>query len=131
MNTAAIVSLVTGIIGLITQLLPLFQGAGNSTAIGGVVNKSLDLIGQIVPLVGSKDSAGIQALIKTLQDMAPLVTDQIGVTYQGIKNIIASIGKHPASTEEQLATLRAFDKRVDDAWNTIEGQLDPDAPGAA
>ena len=131
MNTATIISLVTGIIGLITQLLPLFQGAANSTAVGWVVNKSLDLIGQIVPLVGAKDSAAIQALIKTLQEMAPLITDQIGVTYQGAKNIIASLSAHPATLEEQLATLSALDKQVDDAWDAIEGQLDPDAPTAA
>ncbi|HEY6022167.1 MAG TPA: hypothetical protein VIY48_20565 [Candidatus Paceibacterota bacterium] len=97
------------------------------TAVGSV----LGLITQILPLVGVKNADAIGGIIKTLTDMAPLITDQIGATYTGVKNIIASIGAHPATTEEQLASLKAFDKQVDDAWDAIEGQLDPDNPANA
>jgi hypothetical protein len=95
------------------------------TAVGGVLN----LITMVLPLVGVKNSAAIGGIVKTLTDIAPLVTNQIGVTYTGVKNIIASIGDHPATTEEQLASLDAFDKLVDDAWDKVESKLDPDLPG--
>lgn len=104
----------------------------NATAIVTAVSGVLGLITQILPLVGVKNSEAIGGIVKTLTDIAPLVTDQIGATYIGVKNIIDSIGSHPATTEEQLAALAAFSKTVDDAWDAIEGQLDPDAqPPAA
>jgi len=95
------------------------------TAVGGV----LSLITQILPLVGVKNSDAIGAIVKTLTELAPLVTSQIGSTYTGIKNIIDAVGSHPATTAEQLAALDAFDKQVDDAWDKVEAQLDPDLPG--
>ena len=93
------------------------------TAVSGV----LGLITQILPLVGVKNSAAIGGIVKTLTDIAPLVTNQIGSTFTGVKNIIAAVGAHPATTADQLIALDAFDKQVDDAWNAIEAQLDPDA----
>lgn len=97
------------------------------TAVSGVIS----LINTVLPLIGVKDSNGIGAIVKTLTDIAPLVTSQIGSTFTGVKNIIQSIGEHPATTADQMIALKAFDKQVDDAWDAIEAQLDPDAPGAA
>lgn len=96
------------------------------TAVGGV----LSLINTVLPLIhptapGASDKIG--AVVDTLTKIAPLVTDQIGTVYTGVKNIIASVGSHPAATADQLASLKAFDKQVDDAWNAIEAKLDPDA----
>lgn len=99
----------------------------NPTTIITVVGSVLSLITQILPLVGVKNSDAIGNIIKTVTDLAPLITDQIGATYTGVKNIIASIGEHPATTAEQLAALKAFDKQVDEAWDAIEAQIDPDA----
>jgi len=93
------------------------------TAVGGV----LSLITQILPLVGVKNTDAIGAIVKTLTDIAPLITNQIGATYTGVKNIIDSVGAHPATTADQMIALKAFDKMVDDAWDAIEGQIDPDA----
>lgn len=97
------------------------------TAVGSVFG----LITQILPLVGVKNTEAIGSIVKTLTDVAPLVTSQVSVTYTGVKNIIASVGAHPATTAEQLASLMEFNKQVDDAWNAIEAQLDPDAPVVA
>lgn len=102
----------------------------NPTLIVTAVSAVVGLIGQLLPLIGGSNSAAIGGIIKTLTDIAPLVTDQIGATYTGVKNIINSIGSHPATTADQLVALAAFDKQVDDAWDAIEGQLDPDAPTA-
>lgn len=95
------------------------------TAVSGI----LGLITQILPLVGVKNTDAIGAIVKTLTDISPLVTSQIGSTYTGIKNIIDAVGSHPATTADQMIALKAFDKMVDDAWDAIEGQLDPDVPG--
>lgn len=131
MDVSAIIGIITGVVGLVTQMVPLLKGIAGAGAVSPVITNALDLVGKIVPLIGGKDTAVIGDVIKTLQDMAPLITDQIGATYTGVKNIIASLREHPASTEEQLASLDAFDKQVDAAWDAIEGQIDPDAPGAA
>lgn len=99
----------------------------NQETIVNTVNTVVDLIQKFLPLVRKGDSGSIDKIIDTLQAIAPLAIDQIGVTYTGIKNIIAAIGKNKATTAEQLASLKAFSKQIDDAWNSIERQLDPDA----
>ena len=102
----------------------------NPTLIVTAVTSVLSLVAQFLPLIGGSNSAAIGGILKTLTDLAPLITDQIGSTYTGVKNIIDSIGSHPATTADQLVALAAFDKQVDNAWNAIEGQLDPDTPTA-
>lgn len=95
------------------------------------ISSVVDLIQSFLPLIPQTSAAApiINTVIDTLQDVAPLVVDQISVTYTGVKNIIASLSDNPGTTEEQLARLREFDAQVDAAWDAIEGQLDPDAPG--
>lgn len=100
------------------------------TLIIGAVSGVISLINTVLPLIhkstpGASDKIG--TVIDTIVKLEPLVTDQVGTLYTGIKNIIASVGAHPATTADQMATLRAFDKQVDDAWSAIENQLDPDA----
>jgi hypothetical protein len=99
----------------------------NSTDIVNTVNTVVDLVQKFLPLIHKDDSGTIDKVIDTLQTMAPLVVDQVGVTFTGVKNIIASVGNHPATKAEQLAALMAFNKQVDDAWAEIEAKLDPDA----
>lgn len=103
MDPTLIISAVSGVISLINTVLPL-------------IHKSTP---------GASDKIG--TVVDTLVKLEPLVTDQVGTLYTGIKNIIASVSKHPATTADQMAALKAFDKQVDDAWNAIESQLDPDA----
>lgn len=105
----------------------------NPTMIVSVINGVLGLASAIIPLIpnNSSGSTSIGGVIKTITDLAPLVTDQVGTVYTGVKNIIDSIGSHPATTANQLAALMEFDKQVDDAWSAIEAQIDPDAPSAA
>lgn len=95
------------------------------TAVGGV----LSLINTVLPLIhkGSAGTSQMGQVISTLTAVAPLVTDQVGTVFTGVKNVIASIGSHPATSADQMAALQAFDKTVDDAWNAIEAKLDPDA----
>ena len=95
-------------------------------AIVGVVNTVVDLVQKFLPLIHEDDSGSIDKIIDTVQSMAPLITDQISDTYTGVKNIIDSIGEHPATTEQQLAALDAFSQKVDAAWDAIEAKFDPD-----
>jgi hypothetical protein len=99
----------------------------NEAVIKGI-NSAIDLIQNFLPLVPVVGPASplINKIIDTLQDIAPLIEDQVGVSIEGIKNIIKSLSKNPGTSAEQLATLQALDKRVDDAWDAIEGELDPD-----
>jgi hypothetical protein len=94
------------------------------TAIGGVVS----LINTVLPLIhkGPAGSVAMGGVVNTLTAIAPLVVDQVGVVITGVKNVVASVGSHPATTDAQRASLAAFDKQVDDAWDAIEFQLDPD-----
>ena len=100
-------------------------------AIVGVVNKVVDLVQKFLPLVHKDDSGSIDKIIDTVQELSPLVVDQIGDTYTGIKNIIDSVGEHPATTQEQLAALDAFSRKVDAAWDAVKDKFDPDAPKGA
>jgi len=101
----------------------------NAESIVGIVNNVVDMAQRFLPLIHKGDTKSIDTIIDTIQSMAPLITDQIGDTYTGVKNIIDAVGSHPATTEDQLASLAAFSAKVDADWNAIEGKLDPDSPG--
>jgi hypothetical protein len=104
----------------------------NPATIVAIINGVLSVAGAVIPLIpASGGSASMGKLLEMLTGLAPLITDQVGVVYTGVKNIIASMGSHPATTAAQLEALAAFDKQVDDAWNAIEKQLDPDTPASA
>lgn len=99
----------------------------NTLTIVNTVNTVVDLIQKFLPMIHKSDTGTIDKVIDTLQAIAPLAIDQAAVTYTGVKNIIASVGSHPATTEEQIARLKEFNKQVDDAWAEVEKKLDPDA----
>jgi phage-related protein len=102
----------------------------DAKAIVSVVNNVVDLVQKFLPLIHKDDSGSIDKVIDTVQSMAPLITDQIGDTYTGVKNIIDSIGNHPATTAEQILALRTFSNKVDADWDAIAAKFDPDATGA-
>jgi len=93
------------------------------------VTAVLALIEQILPLLtkGGQAVTIITSIINTLVKFMPLIVDEVSTVYQSVKNIIAALSANPASTEDQMKTLQTLDKQVDDAWDAIESQLDPDA----
>lgn len=95
-------------------------------AIVNTINSVVDLVQKFLPLIHKDNSGLVDQVIDTLQSVAPLAIDQAEVTYTGFKNILAAV-QHKATTAEQLAALKELNKRVDDKWNAIERQLDPDA----
>lgn len=101
--------------------------------ISAAVMAALTLMEQILPLLtgGSTTVTLITSIIEALIKFMPLIKDEIGTVYASVKNIIGALKEHPDSTEDQMKALQALDKQVDDAWDAIEGELDPDAPGAS
>ena len=95
------------------------------------INKVVDLIQMVLPLIPGAGAASpiINTVVDTLQEFEPLIINQVGATYEGVKNIIGALSSNPDTTAEQLRKLRELDRRVDAAWDAIEKELDPDAPG--
>lgn len=95
----------------------------------GAILAVLSLIEQILPLLTSSGSTVtlIENIITTLIKLMPLIEDEVSTVYQSVKNIISALSANPAATADQVATLQTLDKQVDDAWDSIENQLDPDA----
>lgn len=101
--------------------------------ISSAVMAVLTLMEQILPLLtgGSKTISLITSIIEALIKFMPLIKDEISTVYASVKNIIGALKDHPDSTEKQMEALQALDKQVDDAWDSIESQLDPDNPDEA
>lgn len=108
----------------------------NATAISGIVLSSLNAVQAVLPLLGPAGASvsAVTSIIGLLtkvapviQHLAPLAGDEATLIYQGTKNIIANLRSDSiATTAEQDAALDALDKRVDDAWDAIAPQFDPD-----
>lgn len=103
----------------------------SSSVITAGINKVVDLIQQFLPLIPVAGPAApiINTVVDTLQELSPLIINQVETTKDGVKNIINAVSANPNTTAEQMKALRELDKKVDDAWDAIEAQLDPDAPG--
>lgn len=93
----------------------------------------LTLIEQILPLLtgGSTTVTLIENIISALIKFMPLIEGEVGTVYTAVKNILAALSSNPAATADQMKSLSTLDKQVDDAWSSIENQLDPDAPANA
>lgn len=118
MDAMAIISMAGTAIGLVNKfILPMINKSGGGPKTEDAIQSAVDLVGAVVPA------------LKEFGPMVPLVKDQVMATFTGVKNIIAAVGAHPATTEDQMKALKAFDKQADDAWDAIESQLDPDVPG--
>lgn len=91
------------------------------------VTSILALISQVLPLLGVGGSAGamITTIISTISSILPLVVSEISLVAPAIKNIINALSENPATTEEQLAQLKALDAQVDAAFE--EAAKDTDA----
>jgi len=102
--------------------------------ISAAVLAVLTLIEQILPLLtgGGQTAVLITNIIEALIKFMPLIENEVETVYQSVKNIIQALSANPATTAEQLDALAALDKQVDDAWNELEPEFDPDAsPPAA
>ncbi len=98
-----------------------------------MITTVLTLIEQILPLLGTGAQATgiIGTILQALVQFMPLIQQEIPILYSGVKNIIDSLSNHPAATADQLKTLKQLDVMVDQAWDKVDQKLDPDAPSAS
>lgn len=91
-------AIITSVVGLLAQLLPLITSASNATLIGGIIN--------------------------TLVNIVPFIVQEVETLAPAIKNIIAALSANPATTAEQLATLQTLDQQVDAAFESAAKDTD-------
>lgn len=98
----------------------------DAATIIALVNAALGLAEQVIPLVSKGDSSAIGSVISKVEAIIPAATTLASSSYTAIKNIISNLSDHPATTADQLVTLKALDAQVDAAWDSVSQQFDPD-----
>lgn len=98
-----------------------------------VITTIIALIQQVLPLLGTPaaTTALISSIISTLEKIVPLIVDFAPVVYNSVKNIIVALKADPATTEAQWAILDAIDAKLDAANDAAIAAVDPDAPKIA
>jgi hypothetical protein len=94
-------ALITAVVSMLSELLPLITSASNTTMIESIVNTLVGLI----PFIEQE-----------IQSLGPVV-----------QNIIAALSANPTTTAAQLTTLQTLDAQVDAAFSnasepTVSGQ---------
>ena len=97
-----------------------------------VVTAIIALIQQFLPLLGTSAATTslIESIINALVKILPLVVEFVPVVYQSVKNIITELKADPATTSAQWAVLDAIDTQLDAANDAAIAAVDPDAPPA-
>lgn len=88
----------------------------------GIITSVVTLINQFLPLIeGTDASANIEKVVDTLTKIVPVAVAEGTALLGPIKGIVAALNGNPAATPEQLATLKALDQVVDDAFDAAAG----------
>jgi hypothetical protein len=84
------------------------------------VEATLSIIMQLVEelLPDISNSSVVDAILKALIQLVPIVVEEAQAAIPAVKNIIAALSDNPATTAEQLATLKALDAQVDAAFDS-------------
>ena len=98
-----------------------------------IVTSVLALIEQLLPLlgVGSSTTTLIGTIVSTLENLLPTMLTIIPEVYTSVKNIITALTADPSTTAAQLTALQALDAQVDAAFDAAAAAVNPDAPTAA
>lgn len=90
------------------------------------------LITQLLPLITSSANASlIDTILNVLASLVPSIVTEAEALYQPVKNIIAALSANPATTAAQMQTLQALDAQADDAFEAAAAQTDADGATAA
>lgn len=89
---------IQGLLGLITNLLPLLTSSANAST--------------------------IDSIITTLSGFLPYIIDEIEALYTPVKNIIAALSATPATNAAQAAQLATLDTQIDAAFNAAAADTD-------
>ena len=91
-------AIISTILSMITTILPLVSSAGTATQIGGIIG--------------------------TISSLLPLVTEEVNTLVPAVKNIIGALQTNPATTADQLASLKALDAQCDAAFDAAAADTD-------
>lgn len=83
-----------------------------------VTTTALALVQKFVPLLN--DAAAIDAVISDLETYLPVVEQFATDLAQPFKNVIAALLNNSAVTDDQAASLKALDAKVDTAFDAAE-----------
>lgn len=91
----------------------------------------LAVIESFLPVLGTSAATVtmVTNIVSALTALMPYIVNEIETVYTAVKNIIAQLQNSGAPTSDQLSALQSLDAQVDAAWNTVQAQIDPDAPG--
>lgn len=92
------------------------------------INAVLALIQQILPLISAGAAPGgtVASIVNVLASWLPLIVSEITSLYEPVKNIITSLQSSGQLTQDEITSLQALDKKVDDAFAAATAGLDPD-----
>lgn len=95
-----------------------------------VVTAIIALIEQLLPILGTSAATTslVSSIINALTQILPLVIEFVPVVYNSVKNIITALKADPATTAAQWAALDAIDLQLDAANDAAIAAVDPDAP---
>lgn len=93
------------------------------------------MIAQLLALIMSiasttSETATIARVIEALMNWIPVVIQEARDLYPMIKNIIAALSQNPATTAEQLATLKALDVQSDAKFEAAAAGADAEDAAA-
>lgn len=101
-----------------------------------IVTTVLGLIEQVLPVIGgiAGTTGPVGAVIATLIKFEPLIVQAIGsapAIYTNVKNIVTALKSDPSTIPAQIKALRALEARLDAEFEAAAAAVDPDAPGAS
>lgn len=80
-----------------------------------IITTLLTLIQSLLPQIGV-DNKAVNTVLTALISLVPIVVTEAQQALPAVKNIIAALSSNPATTDAQLATLKALDAKVDQAF---------------
>lgn len=98
-----------------------------------IITAVIALIEQFLPMLGtSAATAGtIGTIINALEQIIPMVVEFAPTAYQAVKNIIAALKNDPATTTAQWEAIDTLETKLDADNDAAIAAVDPDAPDTA
>jgi hypothetical protein len=97
-----------------------------------IVQSVLALLTTLLPLIPTGGNAVlIESIISTLTNIMPFVVQEVETLVPVVKNIIAALQSSPATTESQLAALKALDQQADAAFDAAAADTDAETSAAS
>ena len=97
-----------------------------------IITAILAMVEQLLPLITSSSNVTlIDTILSTLIQMMPFIIKEVQTLYTPVKNIIAALSANPATTADQLASLQTLDAQTDAAFDAMVATPDPTPAPAA